>query len=151
MPFQGDLDELGGDAPARLELELELAFAYWSTSWSALAGWRVVVASDVFIACGKVAPATGCTDFDSRTITIGYVYGTCVEYNALPHEIGHAALHLTDHSDRRFRSFDQLWLSTVYASCGYAFKSSQFPGACSGCPQNGPYRDHCECGTWDAN
>jgi hypothetical protein len=94
------------DFAARVEDTIESALAYWGGSWRDLRGSTIIFAGSRYVTCGEVTGAIGCYDGDIRISTqdSGLTF-TCVEETALVHEVGHAVIGDSGHTDPRWLDF----------------------------------------------
>ncbi len=109
------------DFTDRVRTVIERASARWNIDPHQLSGWRVrfMAAGPTGIHCGSNPSAhiDGCTDEDSRTITVSVDSWYCVEETPLAHEVGHVALMQAEggdpeHHDARWwddAAWSQLW------------------------------------------
>jgi hypothetical protein len=102
----GDDSLTDPEAPARMEVALHAALAYWGADESAIAGWAISFEPDLI--CDGEAVA-GCTWFGHRTIQLRTWGPGCFESTAIIHEAGHAVLGTDAHDDPRFWCSDGAW------------------------------------------
>lgn len=95
------------DFPGRIESTVDQALQYWGGNWSDLQGSTVVFSDDQYMQCGGAGGAIGCYDGAFRISTRDPGLGTwrCVEQTVLVHEVGHAVIGDSEHTDPRWMDF----------------------------------------------
>ncbi len=114
----------GADFPARIESTVDAALSYWGGDWKSLEGSTITLEDSQHVHCGSSSDAIGCQDGNIRVSTRDPSLGTwdCVEETVLVHEVGHAVIGDTNHTDPRWMDFvpvmQQLDGRTGYADSG---------------------------------
>ena len=99
---------------AEAQKAASIAATVWGGPADAADGWTLVLTSQPFTCAGELA--YGCTNYETRNVTVVPGLAWCVEGTALAHEIGHV-LGLT-HDDPRYsdRAFWGRMLEDLNAS-----------------------------------
>jgi hypothetical protein len=97
------------DFPGRVESTVEAALAYWGGAWRSLEGATIRFEGSAAVSCGTSASAVGCYDGDIRVSTLDAgATLSCVEQTVLVHEVGHAVIGDSRHTDPRWLDFGAL-------------------------------------------
>jgi len=96
------------DLPVRVESTISAALSYWGGNWDDLRGLTIALESERHVPCHGVPGAVGCYEGREMQVSTSETATRpwrCVEQTVLVHEIGHAVIGDSNHTDPRWMDF----------------------------------------------
>lgn len=97
----------------RITQMIDISLIYWDGDYKSLNGYSIEIVQDQF-SCTLGNTCQGQTSQINKTIKIS-VEGNCIEYMALPHELGHALSLFGDpmHTNSKFRKMNPIFQDII--------------------------------------